>query len=290
MKRITLFLLLVILACLVSSSGTGWSKETGAPADQNAFVPDCPPPFPNAAARPVDVSCGIEGEFESNGTDEHRAQNRAKNSFCAKGANGTVAADPILTTVTTYDILQDKVIENGIDFGSSANLPQDRNALRNIATNADGVAIGEGSYVVFVGFMLDAHRTGKESVSCQNGTVGFADIHISLARTKNADLCRSIGAEIVPHFRPTTWPRIYYAEHYEEIKRHPLRLKGHLFFDGSHHPCGDPNMTDRDPLRRSDWEIHPVYSIDVCSNTTLANCGATNESVWTAFDEWIVAQ
>ncbi|SRR6266545_68552 len=94
----------------------------------------------------------------------------------------------------------------------------------------------------------------------------------SLARTKNADLCRSIGAEIIPHFRPPLWVQIYYAEHYEELKRHPLRLKGHLFFDASHHPCEDPNMTDRDPLRRSDWEIHPVYSIDVCSNTSLSGC------------------
>src|SRR6266511_7386 len=48
------------------------------------------------------------------------------------------------------------------------------------------------------------------------------------------------------------------------VQKHPIRLRGHLFFDGSHHPCGDPNMTNRDPLRRSNWEIHPVYSMDVC--------------------------
>lgn len=117
--------------------------------------------------------------------------------------------------------------------------------------------------------MLDAHRTSKESVSCHNGKVSFVDIHLTLARTKKANLCKSIGAEIIPHFRP---------------------LKGHLFFDGSHHPCGDPNMTSHDPLRRSDWEIHPVYSIDVCSNTTLASCGVSTESVWTPFDQWIVSQ
>jgi hypothetical protein len=49
-------------------------------------------------------------------------------------------------------------------------------------------------------------------------------------------------------------------------------------------------MTDRDPLRRSDWEIHPVYSIDVCSHTTLAGCRADNENVWAAFDQWIISQ
>src|SRR4030095_11468271 len=290
MKRIALLAPLVVALCLLVIPWTSLSKEPTVPALENAFVPDCPPPFPDVSPRPVDVSCGIEGVFDGNATDAHRAQNRAKNSFCAKGSNGTVGADPILTTITTYDILQQKVEEAGIDFGGSDNLPADRDALKNIAPNVDGVTIGEGSYVVFVGFMLDAHRTSKESVSCKNGTVGFVDIHITLARSKNADLCNSIGAEIIPHFRPSTWPRIYYKEHYEEIKRHPLRLKGHLFFDGSHHPCGDPNMTDRDPLRRSDWEIHPVYSIDVCSNTTLASCGVSTESVWTPFDQWIVSQ
>lgn len=288
MKRITIAPLLVLALCLLSITWTSRSKATEASPLQNAFVPDCPPPFPDASPRPVDVSCGNDGSATA---EAHKAQNRAKNSFCAKGSGGNVGTDPILTTVTTYDILQQKVVDAGIDFGGSNNLPEDRDALKNIATNAEGIPLGEGSYVVFVGFMLEAHPTGKESVSCGKGTVGFIDIHITLARAKNADLCKSIGAEIIPHFRPSSWPRIYYAEHYEEIKRHPLRLKGHLFFDGSHHPCGDPHMNpSRDPLRRSDWEIHPVYSIDVCSNTTLAACAVNDESKWTPFDQWIVAQ
>lgn len=258
---------------------------------QSAFTPGCPPPFtPLPSARPVDVSCGNEGVFNETPTDANRAQNRAKNSFCAKGANGNVGADPIVVTVTAFDLLQDKVVENGIDFGTSANLPEDRDALKNIATNAAGGAIGEGSYVVFVGFMLNAHPASKESVSCQKGTVGFLDIHMSLARAKNADLCRSVTAEIIPHSRPSLWPRIYYAEHYEELQKQPLRLKGHLFFDGSHHACGDPEMTNRHPLRRSIWGIHPVYSIDVCSNTSLSERQVDNEAVWTSFDGWIVSQ
>lgn len=73
------------------------------------------------------------------------------------------------------------MVDAGIDFGGSNNLPEDHDALKNIATNAEGISIGEGSYVVFVGFMLEAHPTGKESVSCQKSTVGFIDIHITLA-------------------------------------------------------------------------------------------------------------
>ena len=258
---------------------------------QNKFVPDCTPPF-EATLHPhqVDKVCPNEGKFEDNATDEHRAQNRAKNGLCAKGSSGTVASNPIPVTVTTFDILQQKVVQKGIQFGSSANLPEDRDALKDIATNADGVSIGEGSYVAFVGYMLEAHPTGKESVSCQKGTVGFADIHIALVGTDTNHVCKSITAEIIPHYRPASWPRIYYAEHYDEILEHPLRIKGQLFFDGSHRPCGDPQKSDRDPKRRSSWEIHPVYSIDVCSNTSLSGCKVDNESVWTPFDEWISSQ
>jgi hypothetical protein len=258
---------------------------------QNKFVPDCPPPF-EATPHPhrVDRFCSNEGTFTENNTNEHRAQNRAKNSFCAKGSGGTVATDPIPVTVTTFDTLQRKVVEKGIQFGGSGNLPEDRDDLKNIATNADGVPIGEGSYVVFVGFMLEAHPAGKESVSCQKGTVGYADIHIALVGTDTNNVCRSITAEIIPHYRPASWPRIYYADHYDEILEHPLRLKGQLFFDGSHRPCGDPQKGPRDPKRRSSWEIHPVYSIDVCSNTSIGGCKVNDESVWTPFDEWINAQ
>jgi hypothetical protein len=258
---------------------------------QNKFVPDCTPPF-EATPHPhrVDKFCRNEGKFEDNATDEHRAQNRAKNSFCAKGSGGMVAANPITVTATTFDILQQKVVQKGIQFGSSASLPKDRDALKDIATNADGVSIGEGSYVVFVGHMLEAHPTGKESVSCQKGAVGFADIHIALVGTDTNNVCKSITAEIIPHYRPASWPRIYFADHYQEILQHPLRIKGQLFFDGSHRPCGDPQKSFKDPKRRSSWEIHPVYSIDVCSNTSISGCKANDESVWTPFDEWINSQ
>lgn len=211
--HLTVFFVLLLLTAALA-------RENDSALPQNAFIPDCPPPFPAASPRPVDVSCANEGTFTDNATDEHRAQNRAKNSFCARGSNGNVATDPIVTTVAIFDTLQTKVVNAGIQFGSSANLPQDRNALKNIATDAAGISIGEGSYVVFVGFMLDAHS----------------------------------------------------------------------FFDGSHRPCGDPNMSSRDPIRRSSWEIHPVYSIDVCSNTTLSGCKYDDETVWTTFDDWIVSQ
>jgi hypothetical protein len=41
------------------------------------------------------------------------------------------------------------------------------------------------------------------------------------------------------------------------------------------------------PARRSIWEIHPVYYIDVCKNTSLASCKANDETKLTPFEEWV---
>ena len=63
------------------------------------------------------------------------------------------------------------------------------------------------------------------------------------------------------------------------------RVKG---FDASHALCdGNGHRTTGNPARRSGWEIHPVYSIDVCSATTLATCKVDEESRWMPLDQWL---
>ena len=49
---------------------------------------------------------------------------------------------------------------------------------------------------------------------------------------------------------------------------HPLqlRLTGQLFYDASHKPCvfsGGKIVERHSPERRSIWEIHPIYRIEV---------------------------
>jgi hypothetical protein len=76
------------------------------------------------------------------------------------------------------------------------------------------------------------------------------------------------------------------SPHYEKevltqtrIAERPVRVTGQLFFDASHRPCvnGEP----QESLQRiSLWEIHPVYSIDVCRQKTVAECSADNDSAW----------
>ena len=69
------------------------------------------------------------------------------------------------------------------------------------------------------------------------------------------------------------------------LTAHPYRITGQLFFDASHKPC--KNGKGPNPKRISIWEIHPAYAIDVCSNSTLASCKATDDSLWTPLDQWL---
>lgn len=276
---------LSFLFCLL----TALAVASPPPLVADKFKPDCAVPFEETPThRPIDRTCPNDGTFADNDTPEHHEQNRAKNSFCAAGAGGEVQKDPIPVTLTTFDQLEAKVLEKDIDFGSSTNLPKDRSLLRtDMVTNASGVPIAEGSYVVFVGKMLENHATGGESVNCGLPGVRNYDIHIALVGQGETNPCKSVTAEIIPHYRPDSWYKTYYKGTYDELQAHPWRVKGQMFFDGSHRPCNDPLRSSRDPLRRSSWEIHPVYSIDICENTTVAGCKADDGSKWTPLDEWM---
>lgn len=278
---------LLFLFCLLTAFAVA-----GPPAPvEDKFKLDCPAPFEaTPTKRPIDKTCPNDGKFVDNDTPEHHEQNRAKNGLCAVGSGGEVQKDPIPVTLSTFDQLEAKVLAKGIDFGGSDNLPKDRKLLReNMVTNASGIPVAEGSYVVFVGKMLENHATGVESVNCSLPGVRNFDIHIALVGQGETNPCKSVTAEIIPHYRPDSWYNTYFKKTYKELQDHPWRVKGQMFFDGSHRPCNDPLRGSKDPLRRSSWEIHPVYSIDICANTTVASCKADDESKWTPLDEWMAS-
>lgn len=258
---------------------------TGPAVNSQQFEPGCQMPFPDATGLAIDASCPAEGDATE---PAHRAQNQAKNNFCAVGSPGV--NDAIRITVSSFDALQNSAEDLDVPFGSSNQLPPDRSVLQNIATNANGISIGEGSYVVYVGYVMHAKIAGKESVNCHLGTVFNNDTHIHLGNSGSGNLCNSVTAEINPHFRPAEYRRFHYKENVEQLKTRPVRLKGSLFFDASHKPCLNGGALSGHPARRSIWEIHPVYFIDVCKNTSLASCGADDDSKWTPFEEWIHEQ
>jgi hypothetical protein len=241
----------------------------GALAGQNgtAFDPGCPYPFADIAVKhPIDSDCGVQGK--SGGTPENAAQNQAKNNFCATG-------NPARVTPVSFRNLQAKVVSLQIPFGSGSTLPPDRSKLHDIYTTSDGNTIGEGSVVRLVAFVEKAHPsdvTSGESVNCGETGEEQNDIHIPTVQTPGADECTSVTAEMTPHARPAGWT----SGALNQLGV-PVRITGQLFFDGSHRPCKNGSGS---PKRVSLWEIHPVYAVDVCSGSTIADCPFNDDTKW----------
>jgi len=138
--------------------------------------------------------------------------------------------------------------------------------------------------VGFIAHPRYSNTSGGEAVNCKQGGQANNDIHVDILRQTEGHepACRSITVEISPHFRPPHWER----DRLREVRAHPVRVTGQLFFDASHKPCESDTDTVS-PKRISLWEIHPVYGIDVCINSTLASCPAGNDSKWIALHQWV---
>jgi len=240
------------------------------------FVPGCKLPFSGAQSHEIDKRCPNEGCAKR---DSDIAQNRIKNNLCAAGA-------PVQISVASIDKLQaavDKLVEQGqLTYGKTGPpKPVDRAKLQSLSTvdsKGKTISLGEGKLVTIEAFVLDAKHDdtfpfgfGGEGVNCKNSLLEWNDIHVALADTASAEECSSVTAEIIPHFRPLVWDRfdsnactMPHVTNPLPVKGIRVRLTGQLFFDGSHTPtpCGAPGGGGN-PLRRSVWEIHPVYAIQV---------------------------
>lgn len=254
-----LLLLYVSLVFSLCAFSVRASAQTG-----EAFPLTCALPFKSIQeSREIDNKCGIEGK--STGTDKQHAQNRMKNNFCATGNPVNVTFDDLIN-------LQLAAKTKGITFGSDDKLPEDRSLLTDLIKGSSGKKIGEGKKVRLVAFVDEAHYSNVqsgESVNCKRKGQENNDIHLVLLRLPSGTPCQSLTAEISPHFRPADWT----PDNTHQIKR-PFRFTGQLFFDAAHSPCPKPSG----PSRASNWEIHPVYAIDVCKNKTLAGCDINDES------------
>jgi hypothetical protein len=70
----------------------------------------------------------------------------------------------------------------------------------------------------------------------------------------------------------------------------PIRVRGQLMFDASHSLCKNGSPTAGNPARRAGWEIHPIYSIDVCKPKSLTSCVVDDDSKWVPLDQWPATQ
>jgi hypothetical protein len=142
-----------------------------------------------------------------------------------------------------------------------------RGVLKNVNNG-----MGEGSAVRFTGYIMDAHYSDVsmgESVNCRVPGIEANDIHVKLvSKVDEVDPCQSITAEISPHMRPAKWE----VSNLEPLaqQRVLVRIGGQLMYDASHRPCSAGYRAP--PQRLSNWEIHPVYSIEVCRTAQQGVC------------------
>lgn len=228
----------------------------------------------------IDQVCGVEGNAGSN--TRKRLENLGKNNFCATGG-------PITITYNTFKTLQKRSDDRRDEI--KAALKESRSVLAKMTTQS-GKEIGEGTLVRFGAFIHQAKysNVGKkkppkkpgESVNCNHPDPEFNDIHIELVMDPDEDdLCKSVTAEISPHFRPAAWDELVRLR----LHRRPVRVTGPLFFDSGHQACRPGKRAS--PPRISIWEIHPVYAVDVCVNKTLKSCSAQDGAKWIPLHQWI---
>jgi hypothetical protein len=253
---------------------------------ETPFEAGCQLPFQQIAVKhSIDESCGIGGVASPEDIGNQQ-QNRIKNNFCLTSAPISLKPQDLITLQSKVDSL------DGFTYGSGRSVPTDRSPLKDI-WSANGKRIGEGTLVVLVGYMLDPHysdvRKG-EGVNCKQHGDEPNDIHFSISskwvelddldkQARQAQLCKLVTGEISPHFRPETWE----VDHLSKLERIPVRLTGQLFFDASHLPCRPEKPVN--PARKSVWEIHPIYRVDVCKGKK--QCRGNVDSDWVALDDWI---
>jgi hypothetical protein len=97
-------------------------------------------------------------------------------------------------------------------------------------------------------------------------------------------LCKSFGAELIPHLRPEMWE----AANIKDLEKEQaiVKVSGQLFFDGSHQPCVGKAPRTGDPARFTVWEIHPIYDLQVCKHDSMSKCSPSDGSVWQSVKEW----
>jgi hypothetical protein len=224
---------------------------------QGTFTPACTLPFDGVRNPASDDRCGIQG---GKSDPSSQAESEAKNNFCAPTHD---------IDVMTYQKLIDLQ-------GQSTNVP------KNLPDRTEVENLGEGNYVSYVALIRNAHysdTTGGEAVNCNQSGNPPNDIHIVLMSDPNdTDECHSTTAEMSPHYRPTNW-----TPNKLNALGKPVRIKGQLFYDNSHAICTASSRPN--PKRASLWEIHPVYSLEVCQLGDLEKCrNSTNPADWTALE------
>lgn len=267
----------VLEAALADMPATA-GASCAAPVTTAHFEVKCPLPFAEHVEEPSAMSgCGLFGSG-SDHTAPLALQNAAKNNLCATN-------EPVPIDFTILRQLQAALDAKIPSEWNGVQPPSDRRPFQKILTLAPKRVIGEGVAVSLVAFVKKARVGGIESVNCKLRTPEAMDITITLVPTPEATPCESVTAEVIPHYRPTSW-----TTKGINLPERPMRFTGQLFTDASHRVCKNGAALAGHPARFTIWEIHPVYRIDVCAKDTIAECDAANPELWKPLTSWLEQQ
>jgi len=226
-------------------------------------------------------------------TPGDQAQDRQKNNLCATSPASAI-------TISDLKTLQKAVDAAGVDYGSvhitppHAGPPADRSTL---FTKLPSGSAKEGDLVSFIGYIVEAKPGSSETVNCHCDKQDAIDVHIGLSdhllslravpasaskqqkdaiiAANDAKLCtKAIVAEPIPHKRPAAL-ELTAIEPLRDNKK-IVNVTGQLFFDASHRPCKGTKVGSGDPARVTVFEIHPVYDIAVCNQSTMTKCKSSS--------------
>lgn len=252
-------------------------------------------PIPHPTPHPIDSLCPRGGSDDHN--TDHRIQNAAKNDFTVKGNPIMLGFNDF----TNLQKATDQKIASGQIKLVSGGYPQNRAASLKEQITVQGKKIGEGTLVTLEAYVFGAHYSNTkfnvypgnqhgsgEANNCKCNRIDWNDIHIALSESADASSneCESVTAEISPHYRSEIWSKFHdggipeieamlpgllqhrVVDHHGPTDQ-PLkvRIAGPLFYDASHQPCHFNNAgavtKHNSPARRTIWEIHPVYRIQL---------------------------
>ncbi len=291
----------LVVLVVIFAMGSGYAKPPQPTTTNNGctkhdkFPLKCNPFGSASQKHPIDNVCGVSGDATEQGD---QIQDSVKNNLCASTSVHEV-------TISDLKSLQSGVDESGLKYGNrhvDSSLPPPPVNREEFFEKEKASGLGEGDTVFFIGYIAEAKPGSPETVNCHCTGALFNDIHVALADhplklktapanasaaakhrvtvSNDAALCtNSFTAEVSPHLRPAVLTRA----RLDALKdKSIVKITGQIFFDASHHPCKGTAGGSEDPARFTSWEIHPVYAVDVCKKSTLAECRGDDPSVWKA--------
>jgi len=264
-------LLICSLVFVTSCATTNVKLQGAGQGEPSTFTLACSnPPFPNPSADSDIDSCPNTGNPGNDAalSDEYAS----KNALCVPGP-------PVNVSIHTFARLQAAAEKRNIPYGGPGVRITDRSVLEAL-TKVKETPVGEGSLVRVVGHVTEVTKTydkasNGEGVNCNRSGPENNDIHINVGPTDKSLPCEGIVVEMIPHHRPAGWTS---AVARALVHGPAVRVTGHVFFDGRHglFACDEQGT----PRRMSLFEIHPVYTFDVCINDSDAQCDVNDDSVW----------